>query len=114
MTTLDYKPLTPYSDLDDTAFANTTLCPRYAEDDPTSAPPSPASIHAFDVLDSIPWRRSYISLDPGTEHARLRVRWKNQKLRAIVFFLLVAMLGLGCGVAAYTAVKYGKKQHKAW
>jgi hypothetical protein len=112
MTTLNYKPLTPYSDSDESVFANTTLCPRYAENDLTSAPPSPASIESFHVLDSIPWRRSYISLDTATEHAKLRMRWKKQQIRVIVLFLVVAALGVGCVVAAYMAVKHGKSKSK--
>jgi hypothetical protein len=55
-------PLSPYID-DDLALA-----PRYADRDMTSAPPSPASIQSFDILEAIPWRKSYISLDADTEH----------------------------------------------
>jgi hypothetical protein len=108
--TLGYKLLAPYSDEDDTTFAHNTLCPRYAENDLTSAPPSPASIQSFDVLDSIPWRRSYISLGNETDSSKRSKRWKKQRARAIVLLLLFTLLSLGCGVGVYMAIKHGNKK----
>lgn len=105
--TVGYKPLAPYSD-DDTTFANNLLCPRYAENDLTSAPPSPASIESFDVLDSIPWRRSYISLDNGAGSGRLRKQWKRHRAQAIALLLLFLLAMTGCGVGGYMAVRHGK------
>ncbi|ORY19725.1 hypothetical protein BCR34DRAFT_448740, partial [Clohesyomyces aquaticus] len=55
-----YTPLSPYTD-DDNALSNNLICPRYADSDPTSAPPSPASIESFDILDSVAWRRGHTS-----------------------------------------------------
>lgn len=103
--TAGYLPLAPYTD-EDTTFANHVLCPRYAENDPTSAPPSPASLESFDILDSIPWRRSYISLDtPAGESSTFRHalanRWRKHRARVIAITLLLALLLTGCTLAAY-------------
>ncbi|KAA8615036.1 hypothetical protein PtrSN002B_003965 [Pyrenophora tritici-repentis] len=97
-----YSLLSPYSD-DDTAFAHNTLCPRYAELDPTSAPPSPASIESFEILDSIPWRRGYISLDTPARRGSttLLERWMRNKLRAIAMLFLVALAVAGCILGGY-------------
>jgi hypothetical protein len=110
LATARYQLLIPYSDESDTTFASNALCPRYAENDPTSAPPSPASVASFDILDSTPWRRSYISLGDETDGSRLRMRWRAQRMRIIVFLLLFTVLGLGCGVGGYLAVKHGKSK----
>lgn len=98
-------PLATFRDEEDATF---TLCPRYAENDPTSAPPSPASIESFD-MDSIPWRRSYIPLDGDTENSRLRMRFRRQKIRISVLLFLFALTVLGAGISAYLAVKHGRK-----
>jgi hypothetical protein len=105
-----YTPLAPYSDENDTTFAHNTLCPRYAENDLTSAPPSPASIESFDVLDSIPWRRSYISLGNETNHSTLRRRWRKHRARAIAVILLFTLLCLGCGTGVSIALQ--RRQNK--
>ncbi|KAF1933839.1 uncharacterized protein M421DRAFT_28595, partial [Didymella exigua CBS 183.55] len=86
-TSIGYMPLSPYID-DDTTFANNLLCPRYADQDPTSAPPSPASIQSFDILDSIAWRRSYISLESET-HRDCRKRWRKYRAQIIAIMLLL-------------------------
>ncbi|KAF2819923.1 hypothetical protein CC86DRAFT_471587 [Ophiobolus disseminans] len=104
--TVGYRPIMPYSD-DETAFANNLLCPRYAENDPTSAPPSPTLIETFDVLDSIPWRRSYIGLDDGVE-AGLRQRLSRHWTRLAALSFMLIMLVLACGVSGYVAVKHAK------
>jgi hypothetical protein len=106
---MGYRPVTPYSD-DEITFANNLLCPRYAENDPTSAPPSPTAIESFDVLDSIPWRRSYIGLDDGAE-ARMQQRLMR-KHRAIFCALLAmsALLLTGCGVGGYLALKHASSK----
>ncbi|KAF2030311.1 hypothetical protein EK21DRAFT_38754, partial [Setomelanomma holmii] len=106
----DYKSLSSYSDHEDAIVANSLLCPRYAENDPTSAPPSPASIESFDILDSIPWRRSYISSDSGPDGRRLARQWKKQRMRVIVASLLLALLVTGCTISAYLAVKHEKSK----
>ncbi|EMD65776.1 hypothetical protein COCSADRAFT_61289, partial [Bipolaris sorokiniana ND90Pr] len=87
-----YRIFSPYTD-DDTAFANNTLCPRYAECDPTSAPPSPASIESLEIFDNIPWRRDYIALDPRTRARRNRLRagWMQNKLRATIVIVLLLL-----------------------
>ncbi|KAH8710185.1 hypothetical protein GQ44DRAFT_436661 [Phaeosphaeriaceae sp. PMI808] len=111
--TVGYGLLTPYSD-NDTTFANNVLCPRYAENDPTSAPPSPASIESFDILDSIPWRRSYISLDNTVAESgrciALRRRWRMYRAHFTAFFLLFTLLVAGCSVSGYLAVKQTKQE----
>ncbi|KAH6878265.1 hypothetical protein BKA58DRAFT_435968 [Alternaria rosae] len=109
--TAGYKLLSPYTD-DDTTFAHNTLCPRYAESDPTSAPPSPASVESFEILDSIPWRRGYIALD---NHGRqsgntLRSRWMRNKVRAMVLLLLLTLLVAGCVLGGYMTIKHGKSK----
>ncbi|KAF1939109.1 hypothetical protein EJ02DRAFT_266233 [Clathrospora elynae] len=111
--TAGYRPLSPYTD-DDTTFANNLLCPRYAECDPTYAPPSPASIESFDVLDNIPWRRSYIPLDSGERRGsgvcnRLRGRWLKNKSRGMTVLLLTLVVS-GCTLGGYLAIKH--KNHK--
>ncbi len=99
-----YGPVLPYTD-DDTAFANQTLCPRYAESDPTSAPPSPASVESFDILDNVPWRRSYISLDSGHGRFQIQKRGTSRRRRSaciIAILLLFCMLLVaGCAFVVY-------------
>jgi hypothetical protein len=92
-----------YSD-DEIAFANDILCPRYAENDPTSAPPSPASIESFDVLESIPWRRSYVGLD-GSANIRQSQQLRTRRRRVMILSSLVAVLVLGCGIGGYLAIR---------
>ncbi|EUC34186.1 hypothetical protein COCCADRAFT_36139 [Bipolaris zeicola 26-R-13] len=108
-----YRIFSPYTD-DDTAFANNTLCPRYAECDPTSAPPSPASIESLEIFDSIPWRRDYIALDPRTRarHSRLRAGWMQNKVRAtiVLVLLLLAVLAAGTALVLYLSVVHGKSK----
>ncbi|KAH7078420.1 hypothetical protein FB567DRAFT_596019 [Paraphoma chrysanthemicola] len=104
--TAGYSPLPPYSDHEDSTFANNLLCPRYAENDPTSAPPSPASIESFDVLDSIPWRQSYISIDSGHEGTRLRRQWAKYRTRIFAVLLLLVLLVTGCAVSTYLALAH--------
>jgi hypothetical protein len=96
-----YQPLALYTDDD------TLLCPRYAENDPTSAPPSPASIESFDILDSIPWRQSYISLDNSAGQSR---RWRMCKAQLTALVLLLTLLLSGSSVGGYVAVKHGKNK----
>jgi hypothetical protein len=105
-----YTPLAPYSDANDTTFAHNTLCPRYAENDLTSAPPSPASIESFDVLDSIPWRRSYISLGNETDRSALSRRRRRHRARAIAVLLLLTLLCLGCGVGVSIALQHSQNK----
>lgn len=88
-----YQPLALYTDDD------TLLCPRYAENDPTSAPPSPASIESFDILDSVPWRRSYISLDDNGADLSRRSRTRKAQITALVWVL--TLLLTGCAVGGY-------------
>ncbi|EOA81595.1 hypothetical protein ACJQWK_10594 [Exserohilum turcicum] len=108
-----YRILSPYTD-DDTTFANKTLCPRYAECDPTSAPPSPASVESLDMLDSTPWRRDYISL---SSHRRasgntLRARWKGNKLYATMMMvcLLLILAAAGSALAMYLSGRVEKSK----
>jgi hypothetical protein len=108
--TVGYEPLIPYSDDNDTTFASNALCPRYAENDPTSAPPSPASVTSFDILDSTPWRRSYIPLGNETDSNRLHMRWRGRRSRIIVLLLLFTTLVVGCAVGGYMAVKHRKSK----
>ncbi|KAL6703789.1 hypothetical protein ACN47E_009088 [Coniothyrium glycines] len=100
-----YHPILPYTEDDNETAAN-FLCPRYAEADPTSAPPSPASLESFDILDNIPWRQSYISLSaPSFRDAQL----KRPRARLLVAVLLVLfLLALGCSIAGFIAVKRTK------
>ncbi|KAF1366136.1 hypothetical protein EJ07DRAFT_85177, partial [Lizonia empirigonia] len=86
---IGYMPLSPYID-DETTFGNNVLCPRYADQDPTSAPPSPASIQSFDILESIPWRRSYILLDPNQQRD-YRKRWRKYRAQIITIALLLIL-----------------------
>jgi hypothetical protein len=60
-------------------------------------------------LDSIPWRRSYISLGNETDNKKLSRRWKRHRARAIVLLLLFTVLSLGCGVGGYIAIKHRNK-----
>jgi hypothetical protein len=97
----------PYSDDNSpsSALSNANLlCPRYAENDTSSAPPSPASIESFDILDSIAWRRGYTSHASG---ARPR-RWRNRKHRAHIIAIAVvfALFLIGCSVGAYAAIRH--------
>ncbi|KAH7402681.1 hypothetical protein BKA66DRAFT_449281 [Pyrenochaeta sp. MPI-SDFR-AT-0127] len=112
---MGYRSLSAYTD-DDTAVANNLLLPRYAESDPTSSPPSPASIESFDVLDSIPWRRSYISLDSGSSQDRrldrLRKRCRGKKTRIVAILLLFILFVTGCTLGGYLAVKHEKDKLK--
>lgn len=100
-------PLPPYAG-DDTP-SNTLICPHYAESDCSTAAPSPSTIESFDVLDSIPWRRSYISLDAKTGRPRfseaLRVRWRENKRRIIIIVLLFTVLVAGSFAAGSLAVE---------
>ncbi|KAI8937448.1 hypothetical protein NX059_005170 [Plenodomus lindquistii] len=106
--TAGYKPLALYTD-DDTAVANTLLCPRYADTDPTSAPPSPASIESFDILDNVPWRRSYISLGrTSAQEAALRRRWRYDRARILAALLLSTLVAAGCTLGGILAARHLK------
>jgi hypothetical protein len=101
----------PYSDNNSpsSALSNANLlCPRYAEDDNTSAPPSPASIESFDILDSIAWRRGYTSHGLGARPHRCCASWRNQKHRGLMIALAVvlALFLVGCSVGAYAAIRH--------
>ncbi|KAF1841690.1 uncharacterized protein K460DRAFT_369700 [Cucurbitaria berberidis CBS 394.84] len=112
-TTAGYRPLSPYTD-DVTTFANELLCLRYAESDPASAPPSPASIESFDVLDSVPWRRSYVSLDSRRSRSNtgdmLRRRWKDKTAYIIAIMLFCTLFVIGCTLGGYLAIKHKKEK----
>jgi len=101
-------PLSPYID-DDTTFANNVLCPRYADQDPTSAPPSPASIQSFDILESIPWRRSYISLDSVRQPDYHR-RWRKYRAQIIVIILLLVLSTTALTLGISLAIHHSNKQ----
>lgn len=101
-------PLSPYID-DGMAFANNILCPRYADQDPTSAPPSPASVQSFDILESIPWRRSYISLGPDTER-NYRKRWRKYRAQIIVIMLLLVLSTIALILGISLAIQHSNKQ----
>lgn len=109
--TAGYKALevAPYTDDDDASLANNLLCPRYAENDTSSAPPSPASIESFDVLDSIAWRRGYTSRETGAKARTcdaVRKRWRKNRAQLIALLLVFALLLLGCAVGAVLALRY--------
>lgn len=101
---LGYNPLSPYSE-DDSTFANHLLCPRYAENDSTSAPPSPTELESFDVLDSIPWRRSYISLDIGAgeggKYRAISKYYNRNRSRILAIIVMFILLVSGCALGAY-------------
>jgi hypothetical protein len=97
--------LVPYSDDD-----NYLLCPRYAENDPTSAPPSPASIESFGIMDSIPWRRSYISLDDPAATSHTHQRRRARRRRVIALSLLIALSVIAVSSGAYLATQHGKSK----
>ncbi|KAF2109303.1 hypothetical protein BDV96DRAFT_636335 [Lophiotrema nucula] len=99
----DYQSLSPYID-DDNALSNNLICPRYADSDPTSAPPSPSSIESFDILDPVAWRRGYTSWDNGT--GKVRTYWRKRRSQIIGFLLLLLLLIAGCATGAYFAVRY--------
>jgi len=108
MATLGQKSIPRYYD-DETAFAHSVLCPRYAENDPAFAPPSPASIESFDALDSVPWRGSYIGSEASV-HTGLQKRCKSSRGKQITILLLLACLVTGCGVITFLMVKHGRPQ----
>lgn len=101
-------PLSPYID-DDTMFANNALCPRYADQDLTSAPPSPASIQSFDILESIPWRRSYIALNSDTER-NYRERWRKYRVQIVVIMLLLTLSTTALTLGISLAIQHSNKQ----
>jgi len=105
-----YKPLSvsPYSDHDN-ELSNSLICPRYAENDTSSAPPSPASIESFDILDSIAWRRGYTSHDSGVKARScdvLRKRWPKNRAQIIVILLVFTLFLIGCAVGGYAAIRH--------
>ena len=110
-----------YTD-DESLFSNNDLCPRYADADPSSAPPSPASVESFDILESIPWRRSYIASGGSYNNSRgalrraspreaLRALWKRSRARvlAVVATLLVLVLVLVLIPIGTTATRKSKR-----
>ena len=101
-------PLSPYID-DDTTFANNVLCPRYPDQDPTSAPPSPASIQSFDILEAIPWRKSYMSL--GSDNGRgYRKRWRKYRVQIIAIMLLLILSTTALTLGISLAIQQSNKQ----
>lgn len=102
-------PLSPHIDDDTTFAANNVLCPRYADQDPTSAPPSPASIQSFDILESIPWRRSYISLDSDMER-NYRKRWRKYRAQIIAIMLLLILSTSALTLGISLAIQQSNKQ----
>ena len=102
-------PVSPYGDHSTTTLSNNLLCPRYAESDPSSAPPSPSSIESFDVLDSVPWRRGYISLDAAGDRTRawavLSKKWQKNKARIIATLILFTLFVTACTIGGYMAVR---------
>lgn len=111
-----YKPLSPYTD-DENALSNNLLCPRYAESDSSSAPPSPASIESFDILDSIAWRRGYTSHNSKDVRSRacgfLRSRWKKNRAHMIAILLLFLLLVAACTTGGILAVRHKRVQTRA-
>jgi hypothetical protein len=101
-------PLSPYTD-DDTTFANNVLCPRYADQDPTSAPPSPASIQSFDILEVIPWRKSYISLGSDNGHS-YRKHWQKYRAQIITIMLLLVLSTTALTLGISLAIQQSNKQ----
>ncbi|KAF2022074.1 hypothetical protein BU24DRAFT_457971 [Aaosphaeria arxii CBS 175.79] len=106
-----------------TTLADDLLCPRYADRDASSAPPSPASIESFDVLlDSTAWRRGEISLGgsgsafsssnnllgacsclPWSRRARQqRQHRRPPPQQGVIFFFLIllALMLLACAALA--------------
>lgn len=100
-------PLSPY--IDDQTFANNVLCPRYADQDLTSAPPSPASIQSFDILESVPWRKSYVSLDTDT-HRDYRNRWRKYRAQIIAIMLLLILSSTALTLGISLAVQHSRGQ----
>ncbi|KAH7127040.1 hypothetical protein B0J11DRAFT_505751 [Dendryphion nanum] len=76
----------------------TLLYPRYADADSSSAPPSPASMESFDILDAGgAWRRGGGGMDGEGYDSRARAkRWR--KTWWIVLFLILGALVLGGGL----------------
>ncbi|KAF2270847.1 hypothetical protein CC78DRAFT_610903 [Lojkania enalia] len=107
----DYIPLSPYADNEGT-LPNNIICPRYADCDASSAPPSPASIESFDILDSVAWRRGHISHrdieGKVSTYDALASSWNNKKSRMIGILLLFILLGAGCSAGAYLVVRHKK------
>ena len=106
---MGYIPLTPYID-DESTLANNLLCPRYAENDATSAPPSPASIESFDILDSVAWRQGHFWHHSRDAKARacgaLGSRWQKNRSQIICAILLLLLLVAGCVVGSTIAWRY--------
>ncbi|KAF1966893.1 hypothetical protein BU23DRAFT_378640, partial [Bimuria novae-zelandiae CBS 107.79] len=102
-------PFSPY--LDDTgALSNSIICPRYAESDISDTPTSPASIESFDILDSIAWRRGYMSHDTGDGRRKaidvLRRRWRKNRARIVAVILLFTLFVVGCAVGGWAVVRH--------
>jgi hypothetical protein len=118
-----YVPPPSYTD-DESLFSNNDLCPRYADADPSSAPPSPASVESFDILESIPWRRSYIAPGSYTHSTRraspreiLLARWKQRKVRVVVVggvvattLLALLLILFGITAAGHLALRDAKSK----
>jgi hypothetical protein len=100
-----YAPLSPYTD-NDTYLSNNLLCPRYAENDNTSAPPSPASIESFDILDSVAWRQSHSSHHPRSGKVRACDAWRRNKSRIVSTILLTMLLAAGCALGGLFAWRH--------
>ena len=54
-------------------------------------------------MDSIPWRRGYISLDAPARRSSntLLTRWMRNKLRAMAMLFLLALAVTGCILGGY-------------
>ncbi|KAF2007220.1 hypothetical protein P154DRAFT_516992 [Amniculicola lignicola CBS 123094] len=104
-----YNLLSPYTD-SDPSLSNTLICPRYADADPSSAPPSPASIESFDVLDSVAWRRSHTTYIPHVDKVRccnnLGKTWRQRKGQVMALGMLLTLLLLVCSLGGYFAVRH--------
>ncbi|KAF2192724.1 hypothetical protein K469DRAFT_717313 [Zopfia rhizophila CBS 207.26] len=102
------KPVSPYTD-DDSALSNNLICPRYADSDSSSAPPSPASIESFDILDSVAWRRSHTSYSSQGKRVRasdiLSLKWRKNKPEIMYIVLIFTLLLAGCFTGGYFVVK---------
>jgi hypothetical protein len=114
-----YVPPPSYTD-DESLFSNNDLCPRYADADPSSAPPSPASVESFDILESIPWRRSYIAPGSYTHSTRraspreiLLAQWKQSRVRVGVVattLLILLLILVGITAAGHLALRDAKSK----
>jgi hypothetical protein len=117
-----YVPPPSYTD-DESLFSNNDLCPRYADADPSSAPPSPASVESFDILESIPWRRSYIAPGSYTHSTRraspreiLLARWKQSRVRVVgvgvvaTTLLVLLLILVGITAAGHLALHDAKSK----